>query len=40
MEVARPRKVGRTSFKVLDFITVCRLYIRMKMWRATVEEYI
>ena len=38
--MARPQIFDRAPSKVTDFVTVCRLYIRMKMQEATVEEHI
>ena len=40
MEVARLHEFNRSSGKVAGFITVCKLYIRMKIRRVTVEEQI
>jgi len=37
-EMARPQVFDGTSSKILGFVTICRLYIRMKMREAAVEE--
>jgi len=39
-EVARPQMFNGTSSRVLGFVTVYKLYIRIKMRRATVKKQI
>ena len=40
IEVARPQVFNRTLSKILEFVMVYRLYIRMKMRRVAVEKKI
>jgi len=40
MEVAKPSIFNGEAERVGGFITVCRLYLRMKMKEATVEEQV
>jgi len=40
MEVAKPPMFDRTLSKVSGSVTVCKLYIKMKMREAAVEEQI
>jgi len=40
MEVAKPAIFSGEAEKVGEFITACRLYLRMKMREATVEEQV
>jgi len=39
-EIARLQVFDGTPSKVSDFVTVCRLYIRMRMREVVVEEQI
>jgi len=39
-EVVRLQIFDGTSSKISEFVTACRLYIRIKMRRAVVEEQI
>ena len=38
MEVAKPAIFNEEAGKVEGFVTMCRLYLRMKMREVTVEE--
>ena len=40
VEVARPQKFDESSRKVARFITVCKLYIHMKIRKVSVEKQI
>ena len=40
MEVAKPAIFNGEVGKVGEFVTMCRLYLRMKMREATIEEQV
>jgi len=40
MEVAKPSIINGEAERVGEFITACRLYLRMKIRKATVEEQV
>ena len=39
-KIARPQTFNGTSSKILEFVTACKLYIKMKMREVVVEEQI
>ena len=39
-EVAKPQVFDRTLSKILGFVMVCRLYVKMKLREVALEEQI
>ena len=40
IEVAKPQTFNRETSKISSFLIACRLYIRMRMSKALVEEQV